>query len=48
MNSMNPTIVELVLCEGNLCISAWAKEGLIKQRTAQRAIDAFFEVLKPA
>ena len=35
---MNPAVVELLFSGAGVEITAWAKEGLIKQHTAQKAI----------
>lgn len=49
---MNPAFLALQLKEGQVYLKAWAKEGLIKQHTAERAIEAFrlafAEAEKPA
>jgi len=42
----NPTIVELLFEEGQLHISAWAKEGWIPQKSAPKAIELCLEDLK--
>lgn len=43
--SMNPAVVELSFGDTHMEITAWAKEGIIKQHTAEKAIqtclDAF-------
>ena len=35
---MNPAVVELSFSDAHMEITAWAKEGIIKQRTAEKAI----------
>ena len=37
--SMNPALVICSICEGQLWISVYAKEGLIKQHTAKRLLE---------
>ena len=37
---MNPAVVELRFSDTGVEMTAWAKEGLIKQHTAQKAIQA--------
>lgn len=37
--SMNPALVLCSLCDDQLWISTYAKEGLIKQRTAEKLLD---------
>jgi len=46
MKNRNPTIVELCFEERQLQISAWAKEGLIPQKSAPRAVSACLEDMK--
>ena len=41
----NPAVVELLFTENSLTVTAWAKEGLIKQRTAQGAVATCLEAL---
>ena len=41
----NPAVVELCFREGALDISAWAKEGLINQSTAKKAVKACLSAL---
>lgn len=43
---MNPTVVELVLEGGMLQITAWAKEGMIPQRSAEKAVKDCLKALK--
>jgi hypothetical protein len=43
--SMNPALLEVTFTESSLTVTAWAKEGLIPQRTAQKAIDAYLQDL---
>lgn len=38
---MNPVFLALQLKDGQVYLKAWAKEGLIKQHAAERAIEAF-------
>ena len=45
-NMKNPTIVELLFEKEQLKISAWAKEGLIPQKSAVTASDVCLEDLK--
>lgn len=42
----NPAVVELTAQNGQVEIRAWAKEGLIKQRTAEKAVNAVRSVLE--
>ena len=42
----NPAVVELTAQNGQIEILAWAKEGLIKQRTAEKAVNAVRSVLE--
>lgn len=44
---MNPAVVELTARSGQIEVRAWAKEGLIKQRTAEKAINAVRSALGP-
>ena len=44
----NPAAVELCVREDALEISAWAKEGLINQRTAEKAVKACLSALELA
>ena len=44
----NPAAVELCFREDALEISAWAKEGLINQRTAEKAVKACLSALELA
>ena len=37
--SMNPALVLCSICDDQLWISTYAKEGLIKQRTAEKLLD---------
>lgn len=37
--SMNPALVICSICEGKLWISVYAKEGLIKQHTAEKLLE---------
>ena len=37
--SMNPALVLCSICDGQLWISIYAKEGLIKQHTAEKLLD---------
>jgi len=37
--SMNPALVICSICEGQLWISTYAKEGLIKQHTAEKLLE---------
>ena len=37
--SMNPALVICCICEGQLWISVYAKEGLIKQHTAEKLLE---------
>ena len=34
----NPSVAELEFCENSVTITTWAKEGLVSQKTAQRAL----------
>ena len=36
---MNPALVICSICEGQLWISTYAKEGLIKQHTAEKLLE---------
>lgn len=38
---MNPAFLALQVKDGQVYLKAWAKEGLIKQHTAEGAIEAF-------
>lgn len=42
----NPAVVEVVFSEHQTEITAWAKEGLIKQHTARKAIQAVCSALE--
>lgn len=44
--SMNPAVVELLFCDTQVEIIAWAKEGLIKQHTAEKAIQTCLTALE--
>ena len=46
IGGMNPAVVELCFHNDRLEIGAWAKEGFIKQHTAEKAIDACLSALK--
>ena len=46
MKNMNPTVVELTLEGGTLQITAWAKEGMIPQRSAEKAVKDCLNALK--
>ncbi|MDD3347464.1 hypothetical protein [Oscillibacter sp.] len=39
--NLNPAVMEIVMTDGMCCVTAWAKEGLIHQKTAEKAIDRF-------
>ena len=41
----NPAVVELEFDADSVTLTAWAKEGLIPQRTAQGAIKGMLELL---
>ena len=43
--NMNPSIVVVSIFENTITISAFAKEGLINQHTAKKAIDRFVSAL---
>lgn len=43
---MNPAIVELHFRDTQMEITAWAKEGILKQRTAEKAIQMCLTALK--
>jgi len=43
----NPAVVELTAQNGEIEIRAWAREGLIKQRAAEKAVNAIRSVLVP-
>ena len=38
VKNMNPTVVELAFGGGTLQVTAWAKEGLIPQKSAEKAV----------
>ena len=42
----NPTVVELQFTAERMVLTAWAKEGLIPQRSARRAIQAIRAALE--
>ena len=42
----NPTVVELEFAADNLTATAWAKEGFIPQKSADKAIDMIFTALQ--
>lgn len=44
--NMNPAVVELCFCDTHVEITAWAKEGIIKQRTAEKAIQMCLSALE--
>ena len=46
MKNMNPTVVELMLEGGMLQITAWAKEGMIPQRSAEKAVKDCLNALR--
>jgi len=46
MKHMNPTVVELMLTDGTLQITAWAKEGMIPQRSAEKAVQDCLKALR--
>ena len=46
MKYMNPTVVELVMTDGSIRITAWAKEGIIPQRSAEKAVRDCLNVLE--
>ena len=48
MMSTNPAVVELVFSEHQIEVTAWAKEGLIKQHTARKAVSAVCSTLELA
>ena len=41
----NPAVVELTFTDTEVTVTAWAKEGWISQKTAQKAADAALEKL---
>ena len=41
----NPAVVELVFTDADVTVTAWAKEGLIRQKSAQKAVDAALQEL---
>ena len=43
--NLNPTIIVLQITNGEVHISAAAKEGLIKQHSAKKAIDKFISLI---
>ncbi len=47
-NDQNPTVVELVVEGGELTVTAWAKEGIFRQKSAEKAVAACLEALRLA
>ena len=45
MKQQNPAILEMLFTEESLTLTAWAKEGLIPQRTAQGAVRSALSAL---
>ena len=45
MAKLNPAVVEILFKDDCVEMTAWAKEGLIKQKTAQKALSACVRVL---
>lgn len=45
VGNMNPAIVVVRVFDNSITISAFAKEGVIKQHTAKKAIDRFVSAL---
>ena len=43
---MNPAVVELLFGDNRVELTAWAKEGIIKQKTAQKALEACVRALR--
>ncbi len=43
---MNPAVVELLFSDTEVTMTAWAKEGLISQKTAKKALSACAEILQ--
>ena len=43
--NMNPSVVVISVEDSTICICAYAKEGLIKQHTAEKAIEKYIRVL---
>ena len=41
----NPTVLEVVIRGGDVTVSAWAKEGLIPQNSARKAVNAALKAL---
>ena len=41
----NPTVLEVVIRGGDVAVSAWAKEGLIPQKSARKAVNAALKAL---
>ena len=41
----NPAVVELVFTDADVTVTAWAKEGLIRQKSAQKAVEAALQEL---
>ena len=41
----NPTVLEVVISGGDVSVSAWAKEGLIPQKSARKAVNAALKAL---
>ena len=41
----NPTVLEVVIQGGDVAVSAWAKEGLIPQNSAKKAVNAALKAL---
>ena len=48
IKNQNPTVVELVFQGETLQLTAWAKEGLIPQKSASKAIQDCLDALKLA
>ena len=41
----NPTVLEVVISGGDVSVSAWAKEGIIPQHSAKKAVNAALKAL---
>ena len=41
----NPTVLEVVIQGSDVCVTAWAKEGIIPQKSARKAVNAALKAL---
>ena len=41
----NPTVLEVVIVGADVTVTAWAKEGLIPQKSARKAVNAALKAL---